>query len=47
MVTSGFGNVGEIQTGSLAPAHRIRRLGFAKPVLALGKRFCRSVMKEN
>lgn len=47
LVTSGSGSVGQIQTGSLTPGHRIRGLGFGKPVLALGKRFCRSVMKEN
>lgn len=46
-MTSGFGSVDEIQTESLTPGHRIRRLSFGKPVLALGKRFCRSVMKEN
>lgn len=46
-MTSGFGRVAEIQTGSLTPAHGIGRLGFGKPVLAPGKRFCRSGMKEN
>lgn len=46
-MTSGFGNVGEIQTGNLIPGCRIRRLGFGKLVLALGKGFRRSVMKEN
>lgn len=46
-MTNGFGNVGEIQTGNLTPGHRIRRLGFGKPVLAPGKPFWRPVMKGN
>lgn len=32
--------VAKIQTGSLTPGYRGKKLEFEKPVLALGKSFC-------